>query len=116
MQRTRLRGSYVALAKTSKVGPGGFVFQFAEACLLFCESAGGTDIAGEEYRGCRPKINLKARESGVDLVPAFFREGKTTFQPPRSDRHDIPIENVARMFQVGGKRQDRGKSVFVVCV
>ena len=107
MLRKRLSGKPVQMAVRIRA------FEIAEPLLLGQQTFGATQIVVEKHGQTQLQIADEPRLQVVQFAQPFFGKRQTVSDLLFLDVADDPLDDVARMLQVDGQRNDVGPAAAV---
>ena len=95
------------IAEPAKWAPDRLGLAAAEFRLLLRQNPGGASVAGHEHRGGGAKIDANGVEGVLNLPVVVRREFDPALQPLGDEADDVPLDDVARAFEIERKGQHR---------
>ena len=116
MQRAGLDALDPPGADAGEMSFGRARFEIAKNLLFAKQTAGGARVVGHEYRGRGVHVADEPFEHRADFRLALDRKGEAALEPLGGDRHQIVLDDVAGMLEVGDKGEDFRQPAIVLVV
>ena len=102
------------IAEPDEVAPDRLGLPAPEFRLLLRQNPGGAAVAGHEHRGGRAKVDANGVEGALNLPVVARREVGPALEKLADEADDVPLDDIARAFEVHAKRQHRLDTTMLV--